>query len=82
MGGNGVKTHVNSKKKIRSTGKILLRGGNDQTHDAASSRTASSTHYQRAILAPYGKHEHLMGYVQLYALTVPTNTDTVHVSSR
>ena len=25
----------------------------DQTHDAAQSRTASSTHYQRAILAPF-----------------------------
>ena len=39
--GNGVRNHVNSKAKIPSTG-----GSEEvQTHDAASCRTASPTHY-------------------------------------
>ena len=41
---------VNSKGKIPSSEKIS--SGEDGTHDAASSRTASPTHYQRAIAAP------------------------------
>ena len=41
FGGNGVRTHVNSKGKIPST-----RGSEeDRTHDDASRSTASSTHY-------------------------------------
>ena len=47
--GKGVRTHVNSKGKIPSTGKFSSE--EDQTHDAVSSRTASPTHYQRAIPA-------------------------------
>ena len=40
--GNGVRTHVNSKGKIPST------GGSEEgrTHDAASRKTASPTHCQ------------------------------------
>ena len=45
--GNGVRTHVNSKGKIPST-----RSSEDQTHEAASHRAASPTHYDWAILAP------------------------------
>ena len=48
--GSGVRTHVNSKGKIPSTGKFSPM--QDRTHDATSSRTASPTHYQRAIPAP------------------------------
>ena len=29
LGGNGVRTHVNSKVKTTSTGKIILRGGSN-----------------------------------------------------
>ena len=47
-GGNGVRIHVNSKGKISSTGKIFSSEEN-QFHDAASSRTANPTQYQRAI---------------------------------
>ena len=47
-GENGVRTHVNSKGKIPSTGKIL----EDRTHDAASSRTASLTHCQLSCSGP------------------------------
>ena len=87
--GNGVRTHINSKGKTPSTGKILFRGGSNPRRclkqdsepntqptsysgntlpqvgqraqhatnelfrpHAASSRTASPTHYQRAIPAP------------------------------
>ena len=49
--GNGARTHGVSKGKIPSTGK-KLSPEEDGTHDAASSRTASPTHYQRAIPAP------------------------------
>ena len=50
--GNGVRTHVNSKrKKIPSTGK-KISPEEDRTHDAASSRTASPALFQRAILGP------------------------------
>ena len=46
--GNGVWTHVNSKGKIHST-----RGSEKgQTHDAASCRTASQTHYQLSYSRP------------------------------
>ena len=46
--GNGVRTHVNSKgKKSHRPEKFSLE--EYRTHDAASSRTASPTHYQRAI---------------------------------
>ena len=48
--GNGVRTHVNSKVKIPSTEK-KFSPKEDRTSDAASSRTASPTHYQRAIPA-------------------------------
>ena len=44
--GNGVRTHINSKGKIPSTRK-KFSSEEDRIHDAASSRTASPTHYQR-----------------------------------
>ena len=47
FGGNGVRTHVNFKGKITSTG-----SEEDRTHNAASSRTASPTHYQQVIPLP------------------------------
>ena len=46
--GNGVKTHVNSKRKIPYTG----GSEKDQTHDTASRRTASPTHYQLSYSSP------------------------------
>ena len=49
--GNGVKTHVNSSKKSPLPEKFSPE--EDQTHDAAASRTASPTCYQWAILAPF-----------------------------
>ena len=49
--GNEVRTHVNSKGKIPSTGK-KISSVEDRAHDAASSGTASPKHYQRAIPAP------------------------------
>ena len=51
--GNGVRTHVNSKGKIPFTGK-KSPSEEDRTHNAASSRTVSLTHFQRAIPAPTG----------------------------
>ena len=48
--GNGVRTHFNCKGKIPSSGKFSSE--EDRTHHAASSRTASPTHYQQAISAP------------------------------
>ena len=45
FGEDGVRTHVNSKEKIPSTGNTE----EDQTYDAASSRTASPTHYQLSV---------------------------------
>ena len=50
--GNGVRTHVNFRGKIHSTGKNFSPE-EYQTDDAASSRTASPTHYQWAILVPH-----------------------------
>ena len=49
--GNGVRTHVNSKKKIPSTGKSSSE--EDQTHDAASHRSASTTHYRLSHSSPF-----------------------------
>ena len=66
--GNGVRTHVNSKGKIHSTGK-QFSPEEDGTHDAASSRTASPTHYQRAILHPPPPPPSL-SLVSLLSLTV------------
>ena len=53
--GNGVRTHVNSnsKGKITSTRK-KFSPKEYRTQDAASSRMASPTHYQRGIPAPNG----------------------------
>ena len=48
--GNGVRTHVNSKGKIPSTGAFFWE--EDRTQDTASSRTVNPTHYQWAILVP------------------------------
>ena len=46
--GNGVRTHVNSKGKIPST-----RGSEEgRTHDAASGKTVSLTHYQLSCSPP------------------------------
>ena len=60
--GNGVRIHVNSKGKITPTGK-KNSSEEDRTHDAARSRTASPTHYQRAIPAPVSLNydEHAAG---------------------
>ena len=44
--GNGVRTHVNPRGKSPLPEKISPE--EDRTHDAASNRTASPTHYQRA----------------------------------
>ena len=44
-----VRTHINSKQKIPSLENFSSE--EDGTHASASSRTASLTHYQRAILA-------------------------------
>ena len=43
-----IRTHVNSEGKIPSTGE-KKSSEEDRTHDAASNRTASLTHYHRAI---------------------------------
>ena len=51
FGGNGVRTHVNSKRKFPLPEK-KFSPEEDRTHDAATSRTASPTHDQRAIPAP------------------------------
>ena len=48
--GNGVRSCVSSKGKIPST-REKITSEEDGTHDVASSRTMSPTHYQRAILA-------------------------------
>ena len=50
FGGNGVRTYVNSKWKIPLPGEKKLEEA--RTNDSASSKTASPTHYQRAIPAP------------------------------
>ena len=50
--GNGVRTHVDSKLNVSSTEK-KFSPEEDWTRDAASGRTASPTHYQRAIPAPW-----------------------------
>ena len=46
--GNGMRTHVNSKGKLPST------GGSDegQTRDVVSRRTASPTHYRLSYIGP------------------------------
>ena len=47
--GNGVRNHVNSKTKIPST-----RGSKEvRTHDTASGRTVSPTHYQLSYCGPH-----------------------------
>ena len=50
--GEWVRTHVNSKGKIPSTGKKKISSEEDRTHDAASSRTVSPTHYQLRYFGP------------------------------
>ena len=51
--GNGVRTHVNSKGKVPSTG----GSEEDRTHDPASSRTASPTHYRLRYSGPTDVHQ-------------------------
>ena len=46
--GNGVRTQVNSKVKITSTG----NSEEDLTHDAVSRRKASPTHYRLSYSGP------------------------------
>ena len=46
--GNGLRTHVNSKKIIPSTGS----SEEDQTHDTASRRITNPTHYQLSYFGP------------------------------
>ena len=50
FGGNGVRTHFNSKGKVLTTGS----SEGDQTHDAASRRTASPTHHRLNYSGPIG----------------------------
>ena len=52
-GGDWSQNHVNSKVRIPSTGK-KISSEEDRTHGAASRRTASPTHYQRAVPARNG----------------------------
>ena len=47
LGGNGVRTHVNSRGKSPLLEKFSPE--EDRTHGTATSRTANPTHYQRAI---------------------------------
>ena len=49
--GNEFRTHVNSKRKILSTGKFSSE--EDWTQGAASNRAASPTHCQQTIPAPF-----------------------------
>ena len=49
--GNGARTHVNSKGNTPLPEKFSSE--EDQTHDAASSKTGSPTHYQRHFRLPY-----------------------------
>ena len=53
--GNGVRTHVNSKGKIPSTGGSEA----DRTRDAASRRTTSQTHYRLNYSGPKQQIQHL-----------------------
>ena len=53
LGGNGVRSHVNSKGKSPPPEKFSLE--EDWINDTASSRTVSPTHYQRAIPVPQGQ---------------------------
>ena len=50
FGGNGVRSHVNSKGKIPTTG----CSEEDWTHDAASRRTANQIRYQLSYSGPLG----------------------------
>ena len=50
FGGNGVKTHLTPREKSLLPEKFSQE--EDRTQDAASSRTASPTHYEPAIPAP------------------------------
>ena len=69
-GEGGVRTYVNSKGKISCT--ETFSPEEDRTHDPASKRTASPTHYQ---LSYSGPRE---GYISLYSLDmVLTYTETV-----
>ena len=56
ISGNGVRTHANSKGKIPTTcTRKKFSPEEDRTHDAASSRTVSPTHYQQGIPSPLMK---------------------------
>ena len=59
--GNGVGAHIDSNGKIPSTSK-KFSSDEDRTHDAASSRTASPTHYQRTYsgLTHTTNHSHII----------------------
>ena len=50
---NGVRTHANSMGKISST----RSSEEDQTHDGASCRTASPTHYQLSYSGPMDRNQ-------------------------
>ena len=50
-GEDGVRTHVNSKGKSPLPEKFSAE--EDRIHDAASSRTASPTHYQLSYSSPH-----------------------------
>ena len=51
--GNAVRTHVNSQGKNPLYWGKKISPEEDRTHDAASSKTVSPSHYQRAIPAPW-----------------------------
>ena len=61
FGGNDVRIHVNSKGKILSTRKVLLRGGSNPRHCI---KQDSESHYQLSYSDPALVHKDL-NYVQL-----------------
>ena len=66
--GNGVRTHVNSKRKIPST-----RGSEeDGTHNTASHRTASSTHYSLSCSHPRQRSKFLVRLKQGTREAIPS----------
>ena len=74
--GNGVRTHVNSKRKIPST-----EGSEEvQTRDAASHRTASPTHYRLSYVGPTATNDiPMFTYVYEYTYVCLSTSACIHV---
>ena len=68
--GNGVRTHVNSKGKIASTG----GSDEDQIRTAASCRTASPTHYQLSYSGPRSRSikTSITQYSSMVSIIIPS----------